>query len=246
MPASSSRPMNCRFGIGLSMISSTTCSRVRPWRARQRVDLRVDQRRLHVARAHRVDRDVAVARFQRDALAEADQTMLRGDVRALVRRCDQRMDRADVDDAAEALAAHRRQRRARQQRRAGQHHCDQLLPLLRRKFLERRDVLQAGVVDQHVRRIVGHARQRALDLRGVRDVERERANLRHCVAASSAAAADRTRSRDGPARRSAASVPSPMPLAAPVMRMLWSMQSKSALPRARGGGQRGINSDRSR
>ena len=32
-------------------------------RVGQRVDLRVDQRRLHVARAHRVDRDVAVARF---------------------------------------------------------------------------------------------------------------------------------------------------------------------------------------
>jgi hypothetical protein len=32
VPASSSRPMNCRFGIGLSMISSITCSRVSPWR----------------------------------------------------------------------------------------------------------------------------------------------------------------------------------------------------------------------
>src|SRR5687767_1151133 len=40
---------------------------------RERVDLRIDQRRLHVARTNSVDRDVGITGFQRDALAETDE-----------------------------------------------------------------------------------------------------------------------------------------------------------------------------
>ena len=59
------------------------------------------------------------------------------------------MDRADVDDAAEAAFAHAG-RIARVRRRAGEHHLHEKSHF-HGEFLQRRDVLQAGVVDQHPR-----------------------------------------------------------------------------------------------
>ena len=121
-------------------------------RARLVGDLLVDQRGFHVGRADRVDGDVGVGGLQRDDLGEAEQAVLGRDVGALVGTGDQRVDRADVDDAAEAAFAHAGQNGAGQARDADEHHLHQEVPLLHRELLQRRDVLQPGVVDQHVDR----------------------------------------------------------------------------------------------
>src|SRR5690606_3659927 len=65
---------------------------------------------------------------------------------------DQRVDRADVDDAAEAALAHAGQHGAGQAGDADQHHLHQEVPLGDRELFQRGDVLQAGVVDQYVDR----------------------------------------------------------------------------------------------
>ena len=60
------------------------------------------------------------------------------------------MDAADVDDAAEAAFAHARQHGAGQAGHADQHHLHEEVPLFDGEVLQRRHMLQAGVVDQHV------------------------------------------------------------------------------------------------
>jgi hypothetical protein len=62
------------------------------------------------------------------------------------------VDAADVDDAAVAALAHARQHRPGQAGHADQHDLDQEIPLVDRELFQRRDMLQAGVVDQHVHR----------------------------------------------------------------------------------------------
>src|SRR5690606_20028237 len=115
-------------------------------------DLPGDQRGLHVGRAEGVDGDVGVGGFQGDHLGEADEAVLGGDVGALVRAGDQGVDRADVDDAAEAALAHARQHGAGEAGDADQHHLHQEVPLGDGEVFQRGDVLQAGVVDQYVDR----------------------------------------------------------------------------------------------
>src|SRR2546428_11452376 len=60
------------------------------------------------------------------------------------------MSRSDIDDPAEALAHHVCERILTQQKGASQHHADEKIPLLFGKVLNRRHVLDPGVVDQNV------------------------------------------------------------------------------------------------
>jgi hypothetical protein len=58
--------------------------------------------------------------------------------------------RGDVDDPAEALLVHVRQRRPGQPERGFQHHREDQPEHLRRELVHRRDVLQARAVDQDI------------------------------------------------------------------------------------------------
>src|SRR5437879_10814942 len=78
--------------------------------------------------------------------------MLGRNVGALEGRGDQRMDGSDVDDSTIAALTHSRQHRACEVRHTCQHDGDQEPPLVARKFLESRHVLQSGVVDEDVDR----------------------------------------------------------------------------------------------
>lgn len=114
-----------------------------------------------------------VGGFQCDDLGQADQAVLGGDIRALVRAGDQRVDAADVDDAPVAGRAHAGQERAAEPRGAGQHHIHQQGPALHREIFQRGNLLQAGVVDQHLRR-ARHARQGLRDAVVIGHVQRQR------------------------------------------------------------------------
>ena len=153
MPASSSIPTNTPLGMGCSMTFCHHLGFGDPAGPRLLGDLLVDERRLHVARADRVDRDVGVRGLERDHLGEPDQAVLCGDVRALERTPDQGVNAPDVDDAPRAALAHPGQDRARQPRDADEHHLDEEGPVADRKLLQRSDPLQTGVVDQDVDRL---------------------------------------------------------------------------------------------
>jgi hypothetical protein len=60
------------------------------------------------------------------------------------------VDRRDVDDAAEATLVHSRQRRTSQQERGLEHQREDGPEPVRWELVHRRDVLDPGVVDQHV------------------------------------------------------------------------------------------------
>ena len=113
-------------------------------------DLLLHERRAHVGRADSVHGHALLRRLERDGFREADESVLRGDVRGLVWRCDEAVHRRDVHDAAPAFRVHVRQRGAREVEGAEEHHADESLPGLDRELLDRRDVLQARVVHQDV------------------------------------------------------------------------------------------------
>src|SRR5499433_3870751 len=60
------------------------------------------------------------------------------------------MCRSDVDDPAKPLPHHVYERVFAQKKRASQHHTDEKIPLLFGKVLNRRHVLESGVVDQDI------------------------------------------------------------------------------------------------
>ena len=60
------------------------------------------------------------------------------------------MDRADVNDPPKAAPPHARQRRLGEQEWALEHHAQQLIPAVGRVRFERLDMLQAGIVDEHI------------------------------------------------------------------------------------------------
>src|SRR5215475_2468277 len=60
------------------------------------------------------------------------------------------MCRSDVDDPAKPLPNHVCERVFAEKKRASQHHADEKIPLLFGKVLNRRYVLEPGVVDQDV------------------------------------------------------------------------------------------------
>jgi hypothetical protein len=56
----------------------------------------------------------------------------------------------DIDDATEPVLAHRRQHSPSGVKRRGEIDREDRVPLLDRKLFERRDMLNAGIVDEHV------------------------------------------------------------------------------------------------
>ena len=113
-------------------------------------NLLVDQRRFDVGGADGIDGDVGVSGFQRHHFREAEQTVLGGDIGRLERRRHQRVDRTDIDDAAETAITHARQHRLGHPGGAGQHDVDQLRPFRHRKLFQTGNMLDAGVIDQHI------------------------------------------------------------------------------------------------
>ena len=71
------------------------------------VDLRLDQRRIDIARADGVAGDALLGRLERGHLGQAEHAVLGGDIGRLERRADQAMRRGDVDDAAPFVRDHR-------------------------------------------------------------------------------------------------------------------------------------------
>ena len=88
--------------------------------------------------------------LQRDDLGQALEPVLGGDVGGLVRRGAQAVDRADVHDPAPALLVHVRQGAADQPERRLQHQPQDVGEPVDRELVDRRHVLEAGVVDQDV------------------------------------------------------------------------------------------------
>ena len=113
-------------------------------------DLLLHQRGAHVGRADRVGGDAAPAALERDHLGQPLQAMLGRDVGGLERRGAQAVYRGDVDDPAEALLVHVRQRRPGQPERGFQHHREDQPEFFRRELVHRGHVLQARAVHQDV------------------------------------------------------------------------------------------------
>ena len=122
---------------------------------------------------------LASAVFQRGDLGQADDAVLGRDIGRLERRRDEPVCRSDVDDAAELVLAHRRQRRARGMERRRKIDGQDRVPLLDRKLLERRDVLDAGVVHQNIEaaEVIQRHGDHVGDRRGLRHVGRRIAHL---------------------------------------------------------------------
>ena len=115
-------------------------------------DLRLDQRRQHIARADRIAGDACRRDLERDRLGEAHDAVFGRDVGRLERRGDQPVRGRDVDDAAPAGLRHQRDGRGGRVERRGQVDGNDRIPFLGRKFLDRRDMLDAGIVDEDVDR----------------------------------------------------------------------------------------------
>jgi hypothetical protein len=113
-------------------------------------NLLLHQRRHHIAGAHCIDGDAVFGNFERCRLGEAGNAVLGGDIGRLEGRRDQRMGRGDIDDAAPALRLHMRNGEARGVEGARQVDGDDRIPFLDRKFLDRRDELDARIVDEDI------------------------------------------------------------------------------------------------
>ena len=81
------------------------------------------------------------------------------------------MDRPDVDDSTETALPHAGQHRPRHHARAAKHHVDQPVPLGLGKRFERRDVLKAGIADQHVDRLPPQSCVEVFDLGCIRHIQ---------------------------------------------------------------------------
>ena len=127
-----------------------TCSWVMPARLHGVGDLLLDQRRPDVAGADAVDGDAVGRDFERHRLGQAGDAVLGRDVGRLERRGHEGMGRGRVDDAAPAARLHARHGGADGVEGGGQIDGDDLVPLLDRELLDRRDVLDAGIVDEDV------------------------------------------------------------------------------------------------
>ena len=93
-----------------------------------------------------------VATSSATVLVRPRETVLGGDVGGLERRRHQRMGRCGGNDAAPLARFHARYCGANGVERRRQIGGDDLIPLLDREFLDRRDVLNAGIVHQDVER----------------------------------------------------------------------------------------------
>ena len=192
---------------------------------RLRGDLLLDQRRPHVRGVDAVGGDAVRRALQRDHLGQPLQPVLGRHVRRLVRRGAQPVHRGDVDDPAPALRVHVRQAAADQPERRLQHQPQDQRERLRRELVQRRDVLQAGVVDHDV-----GGRVEPVDRGQVGQVDGPggAADLarRPGRAASPSRSTTITRA-PAPASRSAQA--RPMPLAPPVTRAVRPARTSSAV-----------------
>ena len=135
------------------------------------VDLLLHERRQHPAGADRVAGDSGGRGLERHDFRQAEDAVLRRDVGRLLRRRDQAMGRGDVDDPSPIARLHVRQGGADGVKRGREVDRDDRIPLLDRKLLDRRDVLDAGIVHEDV-----HPAQLA---RGLRHHRRDLGGLRH-------------------------------------------------------------------
>ena len=140
------------LGWFLSSTSRTTWSRRDAVRPGLVVDLLLDQRRPDIARADGVAGDAGLGQLQGRDLGQADQAVLGGDVGRLEGRGDQAVRRGDVDDPAPAPRRHARDHRAHGVEGGREVDGQDLVPLGGREALDRRHVLDAGIVDQDVDR----------------------------------------------------------------------------------------------
>ena len=106
--------------------------------------------------------------------------MLRRNVGGFVRRRDDAVGGRDIDDAPPTAALHVRQRLANRMEVGGEVDRDDRIPAIGRKIFDRRDVLDARVIDQNVDTAEG---SRGLgdekrDFRGLRNVRRAKPNGR--------------------------------------------------------------------
>ncbi|SPC17321.1 hypothetical protein CO2235_90195 [Cupriavidus oxalaticus] len=113
-------------------------------------DLLLHQRRQHPARADRVGGHAGLRGFQRGHLGQADDAVLGCHIGRFLRRRHQPVRRGHVDDAAPVLLAHAGQREARGVEGGSQVDGDDRVPALDGKVLDRRHMLDAGIVDQDV------------------------------------------------------------------------------------------------
>ncbi len=127
-------------------------------RLRRLRDLLLDQRRQHVAGADGVDGDAVLGGFERHGLGEPQNAMLGRDVGRLEGRGDERVRRGDVDDAAPTAGLHLRHHGADGVERRRQIDGENGVPLGDGERLDGLDVLDAGVVDQHIDLAEGRAR----------------------------------------------------------------------------------------
>ncbi len=118
-------------------------------------DLVLDQRRPDIARADAVAGDLEGRKLQRHRLGQAGDAVLGRDIGRLERRGHQRMRRGRVDDAAPAALLHAGHGGANAMKRRRQIDRDDRVPFLDRKLLDRRDELDAGIVDENVDRAEG-------------------------------------------------------------------------------------------
>ena len=118
-------------------------------------DLPLDERRPHIAGADAVDGDAVRRELERHGLGEAGDAVLGRDVGGLEGRGGEGMRRGGRDDAAPAAPLHAGHRRPDGVEGGRQVDGDDLVPLLGRELLDRRHVLDAGIVDEDVDRPEG-------------------------------------------------------------------------------------------
>jgi hypothetical protein len=115
-----------------------------------RVDLLLRERRAHEPGTDRRREDAEVGALEREHLDEADEAVLRGHIRGLVRRGDEPVSGSDGYEAPVSGRGERLPRVLREQKRACQQHRDERVPPLLGKVRDRRDVLEPGVRDDRV------------------------------------------------------------------------------------------------
>ena len=119
---------------------------------RARIDLLLHEWRQHPAGADRVAGNAVIGRFDGHHLGHADNAVLGGDVGNFLRARHQAVRRGDIDDAAPLALLHAGDRGANAVKRRRQVDGYHRVPFVDREILDAGDMLNAGIVDQHVER----------------------------------------------------------------------------------------------
>ena len=148
-------------------------------------NLLLHQRGEYVAGADGVGGDAVLGEFERDGLGQSGEAVLGRHVGGLVRRGDQRVRRGDIDDAPPAVLFHVGDREPAGVKGARQIDRQDRIPFVDRKFLDRRDVLNAGIVDEDIDAAEFFARllDHRLDLVRVGDIGVRNTARPHCACA---------------------------------------------------------------